>query len=88
MSKDLLAGFLHPADAIVPCKTCGAVEGVPCRSVAKDKDRLKPGFVHFSRRLRRVMLSAGGALRQREKREKFEAEAVKMLREYLAEQKR
>jgi hypothetical protein len=85
MSKDLLAGFLHPADAIVPCKICGAVEGVPCRSVAKDKDRLEPGFVHFSRQLRRVMLSAGGALRQREK---FEAEAVKMLREYLAEQRR
>jgi hypothetical protein len=29
VKQDLLAGFFHPADAIVPCKRCGAVEGVP-----------------------------------------------------------
>jgi hypothetical protein len=83
MKKDLLAGFLHPADAIVPCSACGAAEGVPCRSVAKDKDRLKPGFVHFGRRLRRFLLTGGA--RSAEQRKRFEAEAIKMLRRWLAE---
>jgi hypothetical protein len=80
--RNLLAGFLHPADAIVPCKTCGAAEGVPCKSIAKDKERLKPGFVHFGRRLQRFLLT--GAARSDE-RERFEEAAVKMLRQYLAE---
>ena len=74
-----LTGFLHPADAIVPCKACGAVEGEPCRS--SPKDVLKPGFVHFGRRLQRLLLSAKG---RADEREKFEAKAVSMLREHLA----
>ena len=82
MKKDLLAGFRHPADAIVPCSACGATEGVPCKSIAKDKDRLKPGFVHFGRRLRRFLLT--GAARG-DQRKRFEDEAVKMLRKWLAE---
>ena len=82
---DLLAGFLQPADAIVLCKTCGAAEGEPCRPVLeKEKETLKPGFVHFGRRVSRFLLTAkarGG------ERERFEAEAVKMLRTYLAERR-
>jgi hypothetical protein len=80
-SKDVLAGFLHPADAIVPCRSCGATEGIPCKSIAKDKDRLKPGFVHFSRRLQRFLFTAAAPA----KRKQFEAAAVKMLRAWLAE---
>ncbi len=83
VKRDPLAGFLHPADAIVPCSVCGATEGIPCRSVAKDKDRLKPGFVHFGRRVRRFLLTGGA--RSVEQRKQFEDEAVKMLCEYLAE---
>lgn len=80
--RNPLAGFLHPADAIVPCKACGAAEGVPCKSIAKDRERLKPGFVHFGRRLRRFLLT--GAARG-DQRKRFEDEAVKMLRKWLAE---
>ena len=48
VKQDLLAGFFHPADAIVPCKRCGAVEGVPCRPLSDtEKGTLKPGFVHL-----------------------------------------
>ena len=74
--KDLLAGFLYPADAIIPCKACGAVDGEPC------KGKLKPGFVHIGRRLRRLLLTAKA--RSNSERERFEAEAVKMLRGHLA----
>lgn len=74
--KDLLAGFLYSADAIVPCKACGAVDGEPC------KGKLKPGFVHIGRRLRRLLLTAKA--RSNSERERFEAEAVKMLRGHLA----
>ena len=78
--NDPLAGFLTPADAIVPCKMCGAAEGEPCRSRPKDKSKLKSGFVHVGRRVARLLLTAkarGG------ERERFEEEAVKMLREDL-----
>jgi hypothetical protein len=84
MKRDLLSGFLHPADAIVPCKRCGAVEGEPCRSLPKDKDKLKPGFVHFGRRMRRLLLTAAA---RGDERERFERDAVKMLRQYLAERR-
>ena len=77
--KDLLAGFLYPADAIIPCKACGAVEGEPC------KGKLKPGFVHMGRRLKRLLLTVKA--RSNSERERFEAEAVKMLRTYLAERR-
>jgi hypothetical protein len=80
--KDPLSGFLHPADAIVPCKTCGVVEGEPCKPLPKDKDQLKPGFVHFGRRVQRLLLTANA--RGAGQREQFEEKAVKMLREHLA----
>jgi hypothetical protein len=80
VKRDLLAGFLHPEDAIVPCGACGSAEGEPCKSIAKDKDRLKPGFVHFGRRVRRLLLTAEAP----EKRDRFETLAVAELRKWLA----
>jgi hypothetical protein len=71
-----IPGFLVAADAIVPCKACGAEEGEPCKG-----DELEAGFVHFGRRLRRLLLTA----RAPEKRDAFEAQAVEMLREYMRE---
>jgi len=81
IKTDPLSGFLHPADAIVPCKTCGVVEGEPCKPLPKDKDQLKPGFVHFGRRVQRLLLTAKA---RGNEREQFEEKAVKMLREHLA----
>ena len=81
VKRDLLAGFLSPADAIVPCKQCGVAEGVPCRPLPKDKDKLKSGFVHFGRRIQRLLLTAAA---RGDERERFETEAVRMLREHLA----
>jgi hypothetical protein len=37
-----MKGFLVAADAIVPCKACGAAEGVPCKG-------LKRNYVHIGR---------------------------------------
>jgi hypothetical protein len=67
-----MKGFLVEADAIVPCLTCKVAEGVPCKG-------LKRGYVHIGRRVKRLLLTAS----KPEKREEFEAEAVKMLREHL-----
>jgi hypothetical protein len=90
-----IKGFLDPADAIVPCKTCGAVEGEPCRLMATVSQRrkiataglklkpLKKGIVHFSRRLSRLLLTA----RRPDLRESLEREAVKMLKEHLKEKR-
>jgi len=84
-----IKGFLDPADAIVVCKACGAVEGEPCRLVAKRRGKkleLKPlrkGVVHFSRRLARLLLTA----RRPDLREGLEREAVKMLKEHLKEKR-
>ena len=72
-----IPGFLHEADAIVPC-SCGAVEGEPCKP--DDRRGWEPGTVHFGRRLRRLMLTGKAT---EEQREKFEREAVAMLREEL-----
>jgi hypothetical protein len=82
--SDPLSGFLYPADAIVPCKVCGVAEGIPCRTIRKDKVKLKPGFVHFGRRVSRLLLTAKAP----HERDRLEDEAVKLLREYLAEAKR
>jgi hypothetical protein len=68
----VMRGFLIAADAIVPCKACGVPEGVPCMG-------LKNGQVHFGRRVRRLLLTAGAP----EKRDEFEARAVAMLRKHL-----
>lgn len=80
-----LVGFRVAADAIVPCAACGAVEGVPCKTVPRDKVPLKLGQVHFGRRVRRLLLTARARGKERER---LEAEAVEMLREHLAEQRR
>jgi len=75
-------GFLIAADAIVPCGFCGAVEGEPCREVGKkDLGRLKPGFVHIGRRVKRLMLTA----RDVSKRDALEERAVSELKEWLRE---
>lgn len=74
--KPNLRGFLLIADAIVPCKTCGAVEGVPCEGLA-----LPNRGVHVSRRIARLLLTAGNPA----KRDTFEAAAVKELRKYIRE---
>jgi hypothetical protein len=79
-AKRGLLGFRVAADAIVPCKLCGAAEGAPCVTMPKDKAPLGLGVVHFARRVRRLLLTAGAAP---EKRARLEAEAVKMLREHL-----
>jgi hypothetical protein len=81
--KPLIAGFLDPADAIVPCKVCGSAEGVPCKGTKpRDVKLLKHGFVHFGRRVARFLLTAGHP----SKRADFERAAVKMLQEYVLEQ--
>lgn len=67
-----MKGFKVAADAIVPCKACGSVEGVPC--VGND---LKRGQVHFGRRLSRLLLT------DPEKRAAFERKALAMLHEEL-----
>lgn len=96
-SKDPLAGFLDPADAIVPC-ACGAKEGEPCifdpgaiLTRARGRGRVtegpmlvRPGTVHFSRRMKRLLLTAA----KPHLREEFEAKAVAMLRDYLKEKAR
>jgi hypothetical protein len=74
-----MKGFLVAADAIVPCKTCGAAEGVPCKGKG-----LKRNYVHIGRRVSRLLLSA----RRPEKREEFEAAAVKELHKFLREKRR
>lgn len=78
-----IKGFLVAADAIVPCphKGCNAAEGQPCHKV-KD-ERLHRGDVHFGRRLKRLLLTA----KKPHEREALEAEAVKLLKEYLKEKK-
>ena len=76
VKPDPLAGFRYPADAIVPCKMCGVAEGEPCRSLGL-------GFVHVARRIARLLLTAKA--RSSEERERFEVEAVKMLRKHLME---
>lgn len=75
-----LKGFLFVADAIVPCKVCGAPEGVPCEEFGDNK-KLRRGAVHFNRRLARLLLTATAPM----KREALEAAAVKELRKYLRE---
>lgn len=76
-----LRGFLDPADAIVVCKTCGSVEGQPCKLDPPKKGRkpFRKGTVHISRRISRLLLTA----RNPSLRESFEREAVKLLKEYL-----
>jgi hypothetical protein len=71
-----IPGFLIAADAIVPC-ACGAVEGEPCITRAKDKKPLEPGCVHLGRRVRRLLLTG----RAPDQRERLEAEAVAMVLE-------
>lgn len=80
-----MKGFVDPADAIVPCKRCGAVEGEPCRTLATAKkvEKLKKGFVHISRRIARLLLTA----RRPDLREGFERDAVKLLKEHLKEKR-
>jgi hypothetical protein len=75
--KDGIPGFLTAADAIVACKACGAEEGQPCTP----GDELKPGFVHFARRIKRLLLTA----KRPDKRGAFEAEAVKLLQDHMRE---
>lgn len=75
-----IPGFLIAADAIVPCARCGATEGAPCTTMAKDKEPLKPGHVHLGRRVRRLLLTARCTPDQRER---LEAEVVSMLIEEL-----
>ena len=78
-----IPGFLHAADAIVPCKACGAREGQPCVPQDKDLGRLKPGYVHFGRRLSRLLLT-----RERWwERDKLEEELVDLLAKELAEKR-
>jgi hypothetical protein len=79
-----IPGFLTAADAIVPCGTCKAAEGKPCTPVPRDKGRLKPGYVHIARRVKRLLLTARGTSAQRED---FERKAVEMLREWLLEKR-
>jgi hypothetical protein len=74
-----MKGFIVAADAIVPCKECGATEGVPCKPLKGEE--LKAGYVHFGRRVARLLLSAGNPA----KRAAFEAAALKELRAYLKE---
>jgi hypothetical protein len=69
-----LDGFLDVADALVPCAVCGATEGVPCTG-------LPPGFVHFGRRLARMMLTAD----RPERRAEFERRAIELLRRFVRE---
>ena len=78
-----MKGFFVAADAIVPCKVCGAVEGEPCAPC--EGDELKRGYVHFSRCLSRLLLTAKA--RPGEK-EIFERKALKMLREHLKKEQR
>jgi hypothetical protein len=70
-----IKGFLTAADAIVVCKVCGAKEGVPCEGSNKGAE-LKPGYVHFGRRVKRLLLTARATQAQRTA---FEKKAVKML---------
>lgn len=78
---DPLSGFLDPADAIVACGTCGSQEGIPCKPTSRDLKRLKPGYVHIGRRIRRMLLTASLPY---VKRASLEASVVKMLREHLS----
>ena len=78
-----IAGFAVEADALVPCGVCGAREGKPCKSTQNDKRRkvlLKPGIVHFGRRVKRLLLTARAAPGERER---VEAELLKVLRAEL-----
>jgi hypothetical protein len=76
-----LAGFLIPADAIVSCPACDAVEGEPCKAATRwDEAPLESGHVHIGRRMRRLLLTA---LATSEERARLEAEAVLLLRTTL-----
>ena len=75
-----IPGFQQEADAIVAC-ACGAKEGQPCKPSAKDRG--KPwavGQVHFSRRMRRYLLTGKATAAERDA---FEKKAVEMLRQEL-----
>lgn len=75
-----MKGFIIEADAIVPCKVCGAIEGETCRSVKGH--RVGAGQVHFGRRVSRLLLTAKATAASRQA---FEARALVELRKWLRE---
>lgn len=72
-----LRGFIVAVDAIVPCKVCGARIGERCVTTDRDKKKLRYGYVHFGRRLDRLLLTAGAPRREREKIERGLLDLVK-----------
>ncbi len=81
-----IPGFLVAADAIVPCRACGAAEGEPCRPLRKRGKfvKLAPGAVHIGRRLHRLLLTARASAAERAL---LEEAAARMLAEHLRERR-
>ncbi len=84
-----IPGFLIAADAIVACRGCGAAVGRPCfdtprtlrgKSGKRQREPLRPGHVHFSRRILRLLMTGSATA---DEREKIEGELVELLREDL-----
>jgi hypothetical protein len=82
-----IPGFLIAADAITACRACGAAVGKPCfdtertlRKKSKERPPLKPGCVHFSRRIARLLMTGSATAAERER---IESELVDLLREDL-----
>lgn len=58
-------------DLIIDCKVCGAPKGTACKPTARDK-KWTPGWSHFGRRMKRLLLTAKGTSEERRRFEQAE----------------